>query len=569
MFISYLSQIFTLEPSKVTKKQIIFWLTLSLTFAFIYGLMLWQKIFSSDYIIQDDARQHVFWMQRFIDPELFPHDLIADYFQSLAPIGYSTIYKLGTFFGIEPLIFNKILPVILSLVTTIYCFLFTLKILPIPWVAFLSTLMLNQSLWMRSDIASGTPRGFVYFLFLGFFYYFIDEKLIPTAIFLILQALFYPQCILTSAGLIFGDLTLSYFKQNNLKKNYIILLLLSLLMLLLYKFQTSSFAPVISLEEAKNLAEFYPDGRSHFFDNEHPIRFWLDNGRSGIFARLSQMPWPNALAILLPFFLYFQHPLPHVNQKNLALFGKLIVVSLVLYILAHIMLFELHLPSRYTTRTLRIIIDISGAIVVYLLIYSSFNYCQKSAQKWVKKFIPAIISLVLITPIILYPSFLSEFPKGHYKIGKNPQLYQFFAQQPKDIMIASLAAEADNIPSFSARSVLVSQEYAIPYHNGYYLNQLRPKIIETINAQYTTKLSELQEFINRNNIDYWLIQTDSFNPEYLQKNKWLQQFKPAIINAEKTLENQQPFLQKLTKKCQVLEEQKSIVIDAKCIASQS
>jgi hypothetical protein len=569
MFISYFSRIFTLEPNKVTKKQTIFWLTLSLTFAFIYGLMLWQKIFSADYIIQDDARQHVFWMQRFIDPELFPNDLIADYFQSLAPIGYSIIYKLGTFLGINPLNFNKILPVIVSLLTTIYCFLFTLKILPLPWVAFLSTLMLNQSLWMRSDIASGTPRGFAYFLFLGFFYYFIEEKFIPTAIFLILQALFYPQCILTSAGLIFWDLISSYFKQNNLKKNYIILLLLSVLMLLLYKFQSSSFSPVISLEEAKNLAEFYPDGRSQFFDPDHPIRFWLDNGRSGMFSRLSQMPWPNALAVLLPFFLYFQHPLPHVNKQNLALFGKLIVVSLVLYFLAHIMLFELHLPSRYTTRTLRIIIDISGAIVVYLLIYASFNYCQKSAQKWVQKFLPLLISFILITPIIFYPSFLNEFPKGSYKIGENQQLYQFFTQQPKDIMIASLAAETDNIPSFSARSVLVSQEYSIPYHNGYYLNQLRPKIIETINAQYSTNLSQLQEFIKRYKIDYWLIQTDSFTIPYVQKSKWLQQFKPEITNAEKTLENQQPALQKITKKCQVFEEQKLLVIDGKCIISQS
>ena len=216
MLTSYISRIFTLEPGKVNRNQIIFWLTLSLTFAFIYGLMLWQKIFSVEYIIQDDARQHIFWMQRFIDSELFPNDLIADYFQSQAPIGYSSIYKLMASLGIHPFIFNKIVPVILSLITTIYCFLFTLKILPLPSIAFLSTVMLNQSLWMRSDIASGTARGFVYFLLLGFFYYFIDGKLVPTAIFLILQALFYPQCVVISAGLIFLELILKY-KKN--KKN--------------------------------------------------------------------------------------------------------------------------------------------------------------------------------------------------------------------------------------------------------------------------------------------------------------------------------------------------------------
>ena len=52
--------------------------------------------------MQDDARQHVFWMQRFIDSELFPHDLIADYFQSVAPTGYTTLYRIAAALGSIP-----------------------------------------------------------------------------------------------------------------------------------------------------------------------------------------------------------------------------------------------------------------------------------------------------------------------------------------------------------------------------------------------------------------------------------------------------------------------------------
>ncbi len=212
MLIAKNHKIFTIEPQKITRNQIIFWLTLSLTIASIYGLMLWQEIFSFEYIIQDDARQHVFWMQRFIDPDLFPNDLIADYFQSVAPLGYSTLYKLMASFGINPLIFAKILPVILSLIITVYCFLFTLKILPIPFTGFLATVMLNHSLWMKDDISSDTARGFIYPLLLGFLYYYFDQKLIACTVFLILQALFYPQTVLISAALIFLDLILNYIK---------------------------------------------------------------------------------------------------------------------------------------------------------------------------------------------------------------------------------------------------------------------------------------------------------------------------------------------------------------------
>jgi len=37
--------------------------------------------------VPDDARQFMFWMQRWFDPALFQHDVIADYFESVAPVG--------------------------------------------------------------------------------------------------------------------------------------------------------------------------------------------------------------------------------------------------------------------------------------------------------------------------------------------------------------------------------------------------------------------------------------------------------------------------------------------------
>lgn len=63
-----------------------FWFSLSLTFSAIYSILGLREAFSSEYVVQDDARQHVFWMLRFLDPELFPQDLIANYFQSVAPL---------------------------------------------------------------------------------------------------------------------------------------------------------------------------------------------------------------------------------------------------------------------------------------------------------------------------------------------------------------------------------------------------------------------------------------------------------------------------------------------------
>jgi hypothetical protein len=48
--------------------------------------------------------------------------------------------------------------------------------------------------------------------------------------------------------------------------------------------------------------------------------------------------------------------------------------------------------------------------------------------------------------------------------GRQPDLYRYFASQPKDIMIASLSDEANNLPTFARRPVLTSSECAVPFH---------------------------------------------------------------------------------------------------------
>ena len=86
-----------------------FWLLCSLAFVVLYSYLGLRQAFASEYIVQDDVRQHVFWMWRFVDPELLPNDLITDYFQSVVPAGYTALYKVMAMLGIHPILFSKIL----------------------------------------------------------------------------------------------------------------------------------------------------------------------------------------------------------------------------------------------------------------------------------------------------------------------------------------------------------------------------------------------------------------------------------------------------------------------------
>ncbi len=170
---------FLTAPTAKTSNQLRFWLSLSLAFAIFYSFLDLQQAFSSTYVVQDDARVYLSWMQRFLEPGLLPGDLLTDYFQSVTPSGYTALYRLIAGVGIDPLLLSKFLPVCLRLLTTGYCFALCMQIFPLPAAGFITTLLLNQSLSMRDDLASSTPRAFIFLLFIAFLSYLLRRSLLP------------------------------------------------------------------------------------------------------------------------------------------------------------------------------------------------------------------------------------------------------------------------------------------------------------------------------------------------------------------------------------------------------
>lgn len=247
-----------------------FWFILSLTFALICGILALKQAFGGEYVVQDDARQHVFWMRRFLDPSLFPQDLIADYFQSVAPPLYVAVYRLMAGLGIDPIVFNKFLPVGLGLVATAYCFGVCLQLLPVPAAAFVATLLLNQALWLKDDLGSGTARAFAIPLFLAFLYYLLRRALFPLLVMIVLQGLIYPLPILIYAGLLV--LRLGRWDQGRLgfsvdRRDYVFCaagLGVALMMLLPVVLEASEYGPTISGAIARTSPAF-AEGGDRFF----------------------------------------------------------------------------------------------------------------------------------------------------------------------------------------------------------------------------------------------------------------------------------------------------------------
>ncbi|MGD1711999.1 hypothetical protein [Dapis sp. BLCC M172] len=573
MLISNLHNFLTYPINKKSYQGVIFWFSLSITFAMVYGFLALKKAFVSSLSVQDDARQHIFWMQRFFYPDLFPNDLIADYFQSVAPAGYTWLYKSAAFIGINPFILAKIIPFILGLICTYYIFRICLEILPVPMAGFIASLVMNQAIWMKDDVASATPRAFVYPFFLAFLYYLIRGNLVRMGIAIALVGLFYPQYVFVGSGMLIlrlicwkdSRLQLSLEKQDFLLSG--VGLSTAFLVLLPYALSSSEFGPAISREAAMKLREFYPNGRSTFF-HVHPKDFWLTGKRSGMFPKSLFTPATQCAGLLLPFLLSFGSAFPLIKNitSRIWLLVHLLLSSLGMFFIAHALLFRLHLPSRYTGLSFRIIIALATAIALTLIIDFLFDWAEKIEKSAIN--FRAIISLVLtgliLASLVLYPAFVKGFPLVKYKVGRATDLYDFFREQPDDILIASLEEEANLLPTFAQRSILLGREYAIPYQVGYY-SQFRQRVIDLIVAQYSSDLMDVKSFIQRYGIDFWMLHRGGFTPEYVEDNSWLMQYESAKEAVTFLRLGYISALATTIPICTVFQNDSLFVLDANCI----
>lgn len=542
------------------------WLGLSLLISAIYGWITIDKAYEP-YIIQDDARHYVYWMRRLLDPTLFPNDLIADYFQSVAPAGYTAFYWIFAQLGIDPIAIVRVLPLGLGLVTSAYCFAVSWQILPVPIAGFLSTLLLNQTLWAHDDTASATPRAFLNPLFLAFLYYLLRRSLLPCLVTIALLGLFYPQYVLYASGVLV--LRLLVWQDGRLRlaqrQDYWfvgIALGVAAVVLGIFALDTSQYEPIISLEQARQMPEFYKDGRSEFFQDSAWV-YWVRGDRTGIMpTQRVPITW---IGLLLPVLLKFPQRFPLVQRVtgNVVVLLQLTLVAFGLFVAAHAILFKLYLPSRYTTHSLRIVLALAAGVTLTLLLDAALRWL--TGQSDLRKKLGLAAIALLSVAIVLYPNVTEDFPRGNYEEGKAPELYKFLAAQPKETLVVSLTDEASFIPIFAQRSTYIAEEYAIPYHVGYY-NQFRERVEETITAHYTPDLTALQTFIQESGIDFWVIAQNAFKPNWIARNPWLMQFQPAATSAIDSLkQRQRPALARLVNRCSVLEPEGLRVIDTDCI----
>ncbi|HEV2045407.1 MAG TPA: hypothetical protein VGQ95_02300 [Chthoniobacterales bacterium] len=531
------------------------WLFAALVVALVYSLLALRLAFRLPYLVQDDARQHIFWMRRYLDPTIFPNDLIANYFQSIGPAGYKALYWIFAKAGIDPMLLAKLLPATILAPLCIYlCFRLFMRLMPDPRGAFVSSVLLCQVLWLKDDVISATPRAFAYPLFLLFVLLFLRRSFFVCSVVLALEGLFYPPAMIISIGIVVLYLirkTHKSFHFSRERSDYIFCgsaLLIGALISFAYERSIAAYGPVLTADAARSLPEFGPTGRSPFFLPGY--HFWLDSRWSGFFPVTFESL--HVATLLFPL-LCLIFPRRERDGNALLFLLRVGTVSFALWATAHAVLFKLYLPSRYSWWVWYIIEPIAAGMMIALLFDIVDRFHSVRALRW----LPYVAALALL----MYPHWRTTIPRNTYVKGSSAGLYSFLQTQPKNSVIAALGPEADMIPTFAQRSVLVGAECAIPFHQGYY-RQIRERGQDLVRAEYSPRLDEVRAFIRKYHVDLWVIDRRDFQPGYLSHAFWFRDIGDTAGIERSLGQGQTPALLKLIPTCGIWQSPRNVVLDA-------
>ncbi|MBD2104798.1 hypothetical protein [Leptolyngbya sp. FACHB-261] len=492
-------------PPQISKAQRPLWQS-----GYFWAVMLLQLIpvtrflavmLGDRYTYIDDATQHIFWMWQFTDPNRFRGDLMADYFIAQMPPGVYGLYWAASFL-ISPVVFNKILPVLLGIGSAVLLFLLAERLFNDRRVAFWATLVFVLQLWTTDDLSTGIARSFAYPLFLGFLYTLCRGWRWAVLGCLVLGCVFYqPVVVLALAVLTFvliPGVAPEFQFNSRLWRRHLWLLIVGTLIcaaiLVPGQLIDGPFGPILTKAEALTDPALLDGGRNEMFVAD-PLRYWITSKRTGLGLTLMH-PLCVLPALLVPV-LRWRYGSRLSSLKGwsgwVTLLGRVFWASLATYVLAQLVLLHLYHPNRYVSFSVPIV----GALFSGVAIAALLELCPRPWAGWSRTTLTAVLCLALLL------AHLPLWPMG-LRVGQYNQIYDFLRAQPATTRLASHPSEAGNLPLLTGLPVVASMEGALAWHPTYY-RAMEQRLWETLNAFYTPSPQVLADYVERYKVDLFVV----------------------------------------------------------------
>jgi len=442
-------------------------------------------------LFNGDATQHIYWLYRYGDPELFPNDLAARYFasDSVAPWGYRALYSVLASLADAQWVSELVAAALLA-----WAFALAWKVGTTldgeRAILGLLALVATAVLLPLNDLLppSGFQRTFALPITLLCLHALLTRRYVWVGVSWLLAALIYPIMIpvlgLTAAIVFLGDLK----RERRLPPmwHWNAVLGAAAIAIVLYGSGTpADIGPMVTYEQAMKMSEFGAHGRQSLYGTGD-WREWFWHHRTG----LGWSPWmvlAMGAAAGIVIALKKRYLIPPAAWIMAG-------VGAVLWFLARLVMFHLYLPNRHSRMALGVFAIVAFTAAGYA-IWQTFVRRPQQADRmgWI---VAGIAPLVVAAA--LWPR-ASEL--WHRPVNRDLEAaYSFIQSLPKDTLVAAHPDLADFVPLRTQRSVLASSEESISFMLGYY-RQLRPRLAASLRAAYATSWTEVESALAAYDVD--------------------------------------------------------------------
>lgn len=482
---------------------------------FVYVLGHYDAL-TNPYVINDDVRQQIYWMQRWQDPDLFRDDLLTRYAENYVPIGVKSIYYVFSGF-MNPVQFSKALTGVLFVINGVLLFLIATKFadnftaLVFAICSFFFTCFIDK-------ISGGMSQSFAYPLLLAYLYFLASENLLGASLTIMIQSIFNPYifvlCGMTHALFLLKRYGKDFFKWlktfewNTDNKPGLLKLVLAhtpvligvAAMMVQHVFmRTAEFGDLISWVDIYGHVEYTAAGRYQLAPG--PDLYW-EVFRPVVTLVLFDDFGPvagaasGALCLLLLLWAVAINKWD-VDTSKMWFLAYLIVASVILYLVSYEVIMRLFLPRRY--------VEFSFSII-YLILLAA---CASSVVKSMNLRAFSLTGILMLTLVL---AGLRIHNYGVYDYSVDKKLYDFISETPKSSMVAGPPELMDNVMTFGKRKAFVTFELSHTWFSEYW-KLVRKRTFDFFDAYYASDPEKIYEFTNKYAIDYLVVRDKDFDPK--------------------------------------------------------
>ena len=561
----------------------------------------WAIVTRSD-SFQGDATIHEFWMRRFEDSGLFGDPLTT----SLLETGYSPPAFRALFWlaaqVVDPVFFGELLPLVLQPLSVWLVFRIVrthVEWRPAAWIA--GALFLVP--WDILRFSGGHPRAFAHAIVLLTVLLLLSRRHTAAALVPAVGLLFYPPAGLVALGVV---VLAALVSPRRLRWAGISVLGIGAAALLTRL--TTASQDAISAADARDFAEFGPEGQMHFFASS--TLEYLSQNYSGFFLRDSGSIVAAAAALLLL-----------VRPRNARLLRWEVwcmpIAALALFAVAHAVKFQLYLPHRYTYpllpffciavgvllrpafdalaghRRLALVAAPLFGVAAIVLALTAFplgpRLSLRELGSWLEDAAP-LLALGLVSGLVLAAVAWGRRGTGAslgaatalvaggmlvasvaYAGGgrgterltcDEPGLYRFLRSLPEDTIVAADPFDANCIPLAVRRPVVVSRKLYQPWAVDYF-ESIRGRMVQTVEAFYGPSVEAVIRLRERYGADYLVV------PVGGEERRWtmMEPFTSEVERLRRT--TPVPAVERLPRECLAWGDTRFEVYSLDCVSAET